>query len=110
MANSKLIELYLNLEPNLRKFLFILRYWMKHKNLSSSKFNGYITTWMAIFYMQKKNIGFLPTVQHLADMKGMFIFLFISAYFDFKRKLFIKEAKRWFTAGIVNSKVTCRKF
>lgn len=64
--NSKLVKVYTDLMPNLKKLIFVLRYWFKQKNLhSSSKFNSYTIIWMAIFYMQQMNVAYLPTVQHL---------------------------------------------
>lgn len=69
VANSKLFEVYMALEPNLQKLIFTIRYWMKHKNLSSpSRFNSYTITWLIIFYMQQKKIGYLPIVQDLIKM------------------------------------------
>ena len=76
MENTKLVSLYMKLEPNLRKLIFVLRYWFKHKNLyaSSSRFNSYTIIWLAIFYMQTRQVGFLPTVEQLAAMTSTFIF------------------------------------
>ena len=69
--NTKLIKLYMDLEPNLRKLVFVLRYWIKQKNLySKSRFNSYTIIWLVIFYMQKKNIGNLPTVEELSRMSS----------------------------------------
>ena len=68
-ANTKLIQFYMQLEPNLRRIIFTIRYWMKQKNLlASSKLNSYTVTWLIIFYLQKKHIGYLPTVEFLANM------------------------------------------
>ncbi len=67
--NSKLVKLYMDLYPNLRKLIFVLRYWFKQKNLhSSSKFNSYTIIWMAVFYIQRTGACYLPTVEQLAKM------------------------------------------
>ena len=61
----------MELEPSLRKLVFIIRYWIKQKNLySSSRFNSYTIIWLVIFYMQKKRVGNLPTVDELAKMSS----------------------------------------
>ncbi len=57
------------MEPNLRKMIYVIRYWMKHKHLySSNRFNSYTIIWLIIFYIQKSDIGFLPTVDKLAKI------------------------------------------
>ena len=69
--NTKLIKLYMDLEPSLRKLVFVLRYWIKQKNLySKSRFNSYTIIWLVIFYMQKKNIANLPTVDELSKISS----------------------------------------
>jgi hypothetical protein len=61
----------MSLEPSLRKLVFLIRYWSKQKNIfSSSRFNSYTLTWLIIFFMQAKRIGYLPTVEELARMKN----------------------------------------
>lgn len=73
VENTKLIKLYMDLEPNLRKAIFIIRYWLKHKNLYSlSRFNSYMAIWLVIFYMQQRNVGYLPTVDALSKMTSKF--------------------------------------
>jgi hypothetical protein len=64
----------MDLEPNLKRMIFVLRYWFKHKNLySSSRFNSYTIIWLILFYMQTKKIGNLPTVEQLSVLTSIFI-------------------------------------
>jgi DNA polymerase sigma len=65
----------MDLEPNLRKLVFVLRYWIKQKNLySKSRFNSYTIIWLVIFYMQTKKIGNLPTVEKLSKISSKKLF------------------------------------
>lgn len=67
VANSRLIELYMNLEPHLRRLIFLIRYWCKQKNLHGQmKLNSYTLIWMIVFYLQQ--IKRVPNVQFLATL------------------------------------------
>ncbi|CAF1021580.1 unnamed protein product [Brachionus calyciflorus] len=69
VENSKLLKLYFDMEPELRKLVFVLRYWFKQKNLySTNKFNSYTIIWMILYYLQVKKIGYLPTVDDLSKI------------------------------------------
>jgi len=72
VENTNLIEVYLKLEPSLRKMIYLIRYWAKQKNLSgSNRFNTYTLIWLILFYLQSKKVLNLPTVARLAELKGM---------------------------------------
>lgn len=70
----------MDLEPNLAKMIFVLRYWFKQKNLygGTSKFNSYTIICLIVFYMQTRNIGYLPNVDYLASLTGLHPIYFIS--------------------------------
>lgn len=67
--NTELIRLYLNLEPQLFKLIYVIRYWAKQKDLHGQmKFNSYTLIWLVIFYLQQTKR--LPSVDYLSELKG----------------------------------------
>ena len=68
MANTKLVQYFLLIEPKLRPLLYTIRLWMKQKDLlgRGHRFNTYTLFWMVVIAMQLHHTR-LPSVQSLAD-------------------------------------------
>jgi len=69
VANTKLIQYFLTLEPKLRSLLYTIRLWLKQKDLlgRGHRFNTYTLFWMIVTHLQIHNQQ-LPSVRTLADL------------------------------------------
>lgn len=66
--NSALIRFYLSMDPRLRPFLIIIKYWAKKNDLSGhGKISNYALIMIALFYGQQLEDPIIPTVATLQE-------------------------------------------
>lgn len=66
--NSAMVKFYLSMDPRLRPFLIIIKYWAKKNDLSGQgKFSNYALVMLALFYLQQLEHPIIPTVAALQE-------------------------------------------
>jgi hypothetical protein len=66
--NSALIKFYLSLDPRLKPFLIVIKYWAKRNDLSGhGRLSNYALIMIALFYVQQLEVPIIPTVVTLQE-------------------------------------------
>jgi hypothetical protein len=66
--NSALIKFYLSLDPRLKPFLTVIKYWAKKNDLSGQgRLSNYALMMIALFYVQQLKDPIIPTVASLQE-------------------------------------------
>ncbi|XP_023708328.1 speckle targeted PIP5K1A-regulated poly(A) polymerase isoform X2 [Cryptotermes secundus] len=66
--NSALIKFYLSLDPRLKPFLIVIKYWAKKNDLSGQcKLSNYALIMIALFYVQQLEVPIIPPVATLQE-------------------------------------------
>lgn len=66
--NSALIKFYLSMDPRLRPFLIIIKYWARKNDLSGhGKISNYALVMIALFYLQQLEHPVIPIVTTLQE-------------------------------------------
>lgn len=66
--NSTMIKFYLSLDPRLKPFLIVIKYWAKKNDLSGQgRLSNYALIMIALFYVQQLEVPIIPTVATLQE-------------------------------------------
>lgn len=74
MKSTELLYLYGQLDPRVRSLVFTVRCWARTHGVTSSIPGAWISnfslTVMVLFFLQKRSIPIIPTLDHLRDLAG----------------------------------------
>uniref|UniRef100_A0AAQ5X5H9 RL domain-containing protein n=1 Tax=Amphiprion ocellaris TaxID=80972 RepID=A0AAQ5X5H9_AMPOC len=74
MKSTELLYLYGQLDPRVRSLVFTVRCWARAHGVTSSIPGAWISnfslTVMVLFFLQKRSIPIIPTLEHLRDLAG----------------------------------------
>ncbi|XP_022047896.2 poly(A) RNA polymerase, mitochondrial isoform X1 [Acanthochromis polyacanthus] len=74
MKSTELLYLYGELDPRVRSLVFTVRCWARAHGVTSSIPGAWISnfslTVMVLFFLQKRSIPIIPTLDHLRDLAG----------------------------------------
>ncbi|XP_067011783.2 speckle targeted PIP5K1A-regulated poly(A) polymerase [Anabrus simplex] len=68
VCNSQLIRFFISLDPRIRPYLMIIKYWARiHELASAGKMSNYALVMMSFFYLQQLKKPIIPSVAELQN-------------------------------------------